>query len=87
MNAVPVVIYATGLCPYCSFARRLLRKKGVAFEEIRIDREPQRRAEMTARAGRDSVPQIFVGEHHVGGYDDMAALERRGELDGLLQGH
>jgi glutaredoxin 3 len=84
MSAPEVIMYATGFCPYCTFARRLLRKKGVEFAEIRIDHEPERRAEMEARSGRYTVPQIFIGEHHVGGYDDMAALDRAGELDPLL---
>lgn len=83
-QAPRVVVYATGLCPYCRWARQLLKDKGVEFEEIRVDHHPERRAEMEARSGRYTVPQIFIGEHHVGGYDDMAALDRAGELDLLL---
>lgn len=79
-----IVIYATGLCPYCVAARRLLARKGVEFEEIRIDEQPQLRQEMEARSGGYSVPQIFIGETHVGGFDDMAALDSAGELDPLL---
>lgn len=79
-----VVMYATGLCPYCMWARQLLEKKGVTWEEIRVDKEPERRDEMEDRSGRYTVPQIFIGDFHVGGYDDMAALDRAGELDGLL---
>ena len=80
-----VEIYTTPMCPYCRRAKRLLRAKGVAFEEIDLWREPQRRAEMIARAGgRTTVPQIFVNGRHIGGCDDLHALEARGELDPLL---
>ncbi len=82
---VRVEIYTTPLCPYCRRAKRLLRAKGVAFEEIDLWRQPQRRAEMVARAGgRTTVPQIFVNGRHVGGCDELHALEARGELDALL---
>jgi len=77
-------MYTTGLCPYCQWARRLLDRKGVEYTEIRVDKEPDRRAEMEERAQRGTVPQIFIGGRHIGGYDDMAAMDRRGELDGLL---
>jgi glutaredoxin 3 len=79
-----VQIYTTGWCPYCGAAKSLLEKKGVAFEEI--DATPDAaRMEMIQRAhGRRTVPQIFIGDVHVGGYDDLAALERRGQLDPLL---
>ena len=81
-----VEIYTTPSCPYCHAAKALLRDKGVAFTEISVV-EPERREAMTVRAhGRRTVPQIFVGETHVGGYDDLAALERRGGLDPLLAG-
>lgn len=83
-EAPRVVMYATGLCPYCVFARRLLASKGVAYEEIRVDKQPERRSEMESRSGRVTVPQIFIGDYHVGGYDDMAALDQAGELDMLL---
>lgn len=80
-----VVMYCTMMCPYCVRARNLLREKGVDYEEILIDREPDRRAEMIERSGGvTSVPQIFIGDTHVGGCDDMYAMEARGELDGLL---
>ena len=80
-----VVMYCTMMCPYCVRARNLLREKGVDYEEILIDREPDRRAEMIERSGGvTSVPQIFIGDTHVGGCDDMYAMESRGELDGLL---
>ena len=78
-------MYSSGLCPYCFAAKRLLSARGVPFEEIDVDFDPERRAEMVVRAsGRHTVPQIFIGEHHVGGYDELHALERAGELDALL---
>ena len=80
-----VEIYTKMLCPYCSRAKRLLSDKGVAFEEYDITMGGPKRAEMLDRAqGGSTVPQIFIGETHVGGYDDMAALDRHGELDPLL---
>ncbi len=77
-------MYATGWCPYCVAARDLLRSKGVQFEEIDLTSDPARRTEMESLSGRSSVPQIFIGDAHVGGYDDMAALDRSGRLDRLL---
>jgi len=79
-----VVMYATGWCPYCERARALLTRNGVAFEEIDIDAAPSRREEMMTRSGRRTVPQIFIGEVHVGGCDDLHALDARGGLDPLL---
>ncbi|WP_332711810.1 glutaredoxin 3 [Pelagibacterium mangrovi] len=80
-----VEIYTTPTCPYCHAAKSLLDDKGVAYEEITV-LDPELRAAMTQRAhGRRTVPQIFVGETHVGGYDDLAALERQGKLDSLLE--
>jgi glutaredoxin 3 len=79
-----VRMYATGWCPYCVAARDLLRAKGVSVEEIDLTSDPSRRAEMESLSGRSSVPQIFIGDEHIGGYDDMAALDRSGRLDGLL---
>ncbi len=79
-----VTMYATGYCPYCSMAERLLRTKGVEIDKIRVDLEPQRRVEMVERTQRRTVPQIYVGEVHVGGYDDLSALDRAGKLDPLL---
>lgn len=79
-----VRMYGTGWCPYCHAARELLQAKGVAYEEIDLTREPSRRAEMESLSGRSSVPQIFIGERHIGGYDDMAALDRSGRLEELL---
>jgi glutaredoxin 3 len=79
-----VQIYTTQWCPYCNAAKSLLDGKGVSYEEVDAD-DPEVRMAMVQRAhGRRTVPQIFVGETHVGGYDDMAALERRGQLDPLL---
>ena len=82
----PVTIYTTAWCPYCSAAKSLLKEKGVAFREIDVEKTPTERAAMTARAGgRTSVPQIFVGETHVGGCDDLYALDKSGKLDALLK--
>jgi glutaredoxin 3 len=81
----PVEIYTTPVCPYCHAAKRLLQKKGVSFTEIDVSRDPTLRAAMTQRAlGRRTVPQIFVGGTHVGGCDDLYALEDAGKLDPLL---
>ena len=81
---VDVVIYSSDYCPYCMRAKQLLGRKGVAFTEINVDGQPQLRAEMTRKAGRTSVPQIWIGDTHVGGCDDLYALERAGKLDVLL---
>ncbi|MFV9657120.1 glutaredoxin 3 [Pseudomonas sp. NY15366] len=80
-----VTLYTTAYCPYCINAKALLTRKGVTYEEIDVSRSPERMAEMLQRSKRRSVPQIFIGEHHVGGFDDLAALERGGKLDVLLQ--
>ncbi len=78
-------MYTTGFCPYCKMAESLLRSKGVReIEKIRIDLEPAQRAEMMGRTGRRTVPQIYIGERHVGGYDDLTQLDRKGELAALL---
>ena len=80
-----VVMYATAVCPYCVQAERLLATKGVKdITKIRVDQDPARRDEMIARTGRRTVPQIFIGDRHVGGYDDLAALDRAGGLVPLL---
>ncbi len=82
----PVLVYSTRICPYCMMAKRLLSNKGVQYEEVLVDLDGNRRSEMLQRSGgRRTVPQIFVGERHVGGYDDLAALERAGQLDPLLR--
>jgi len=79
-------MYITAACPFCQSAERLLLDKGVRIEKVRVDLEPARRAEMVQRSGRRSVPQIWIGERHVGGCDDLYALEREGKLDPLLEG-
>jgi len=84
--STPVVMYTTSWCPYCERARKLLAAKNVTFSEIDIESAAERRAEMRNRSGRTSVPQIFIGDHHVGGSDDLAALEAAGKLDALLSG-
>ena len=78
-------MYATAACPFCQSAERLLVGKGAMIEKIRVDLEPQRRAEMVRKSGRRTVPQIWIGERHIGGCDDLYALEREGRLDPLLQ--
>lgn len=77
-------MYTTKWCPFCVMAKRLLANKGVSVEEVAVDTDPVRRAEMMERSGRRTVPQIFVDERHLGGFDDIAALEHKGELDPLL---
>jgi glutaredoxin 3 len=80
-----VRMYSTRVCPYCQMAERLLRSKGVAeIEKILIDVDPAQREEMMQKTGRRTVPQIYIGETHVGGYDDLSALDRAGGLDPLL---
>ncbi|MGR3502144.1 glutaredoxin 3 [Pseudaestuariivita sp.] len=84
-NTAQIDIYTSPLCGFCHMAKRLLTQKGAAFTEIDLSKEPDRRAEMVSRAsGGRTVPQIFVGEVHVGGCDDLHALERAGKLDALL---
>jgi glutaredoxin 3 len=85
MIVAKVLMYCTGVCPYCVRAEQLLNRKGVAnIEKVRVDLEPQRRIEMMERTGRRTVPQIYIGDTHVGGYDELYALERSGRLDPLL---
>jgi glutaredoxin 3 len=82
-----VSMYITRFCPYCSMAERLLQDKGVAdIEKIRVDLDPALRAEMTKRTQRRTVPQIYIGDTHVGGFEDLSALDRAGRLDPLLRG-
>jgi glutaredoxin 3 len=81
-----ITIYTTPICPYCVRAKALLKKKGASFEEVDVFMNVDARSEMEAKSGgRYTVPQIFIGQHHVGGCDDLYALERAGELDPLLQ--
>ncbi|MBV2262259.1 MAG: glutaredoxin 3 [Thauera sp.] len=83
----PIRMYATATCPYCIRAEQLLLDKGVTgLDKIRVDLEPSRREEMMKLSGRRTVPQIFIGDYHVGGCDDLFALERAGRLDPLLRG-
>ena len=80
-----VLMYSTGVCPYCVAAERLLTNRGVKeIEKIRIDLEPARKAEMMEKTGRRTVPQIYIGDTHVGGYDELSALDRAGGLNALL---
>ena len=85
MKVAKVLMYLTASCPFCQSADRLLQEKGVAVERIRVDLEPARRAEMMKKSGRRTVPQIWIGELHVGGCDDLYALDRAGKLDPLLK--
>jgi len=84
MSSPPVVMYTTNWCPYCARARKLLATKNVSVDDIDVESAPARRAEMQSRSGRRTVPQIFIGDHHVGGCDDLVALEDAGKLDALL---
>lgn len=79
-----IVVYCSAGCPYCTSAKNLLDGKGVEYEEIRVDKVRGKRQEMEERSGRTSVPQIFIDERHIGGYDDLAALDAEGGLDPLL---
>ena len=80
-----VIIYSTNTCPYCDRAKDLLNSKGATYQEIKIDEDPAKRDEMLAKSdGRRTVPQIFINDTHVGGFDDLAALNEKGELDKLL---
>ena len=82
-----VLMYSTAVCPYCVRAEQLLVQKGVTeIEKVRVDLDPSRREEMMARTGRRTVPQIYIGDTHVGGCDDLYALDREGKLDPLLAG-
>ncbi|MBS0359414.1 MAG: glutaredoxin 3 [Proteobacteria bacterium] len=80
-----VVVYSKESCPYCVQAKELLKRKGVDYQEIRVDLDPMQLQEMMERSGRRTVPQIFINEHHVGGYDDLYALEVAKKLDDLLK--
>ena len=82
-----VTMYSTAVCPYCIRAEQLLKQRGVTqIDKIRIDQDPTRRDEMIEKTGRRTVPQIFIGERHVGGFDDLHAVDRQGGLTPLLQG-
>ena len=86
MNQPAIVMYATQSCPFCVAARSLLKSKGVDWMEILVDIEPDKRAEMMAKSKRHTVPQIFIGDRHIGGFDDLNALDQAGGLDPLLRG-
>ncbi|HTB29969.1 MAG TPA: glutaredoxin 3 [Steroidobacteraceae bacterium] len=86
MSRPTIVVYTTGWCPYCQRARSLLTEKGLEIKEINVEEDGKLREEMIARSGRRTVPQIFIGDKHVGGCDDLYALDGSGELDRLIQG-
>ena len=79
-----VVLYGTRFCPFCTAARRLLSAKGLTFQDVPVDNEPELRTSVMARSSRNTVPQIWIGDRHVGGYTELLALEHDGELDGLV---
>jgi glutaredoxin 3 len=84
MSSTEILMYSTAWCPYCVRAKSLLERKGLAFREIRVDEDPAERDLMLARSGgRRTVPQIFIGDRHVGGFDELYALDKSGELDTL----
>lgn len=86
MSQPAITIYSTLVCPYCVAAKNFLKSKGAQWTEVRIDLDPEQREKMMALTRRTSVPQIFIGDFHVGGYDDMIALHREGKLEPLLAG-
>jgi glutaredoxin 3 len=86
MTQAVVTVYVSDWCPYCERAKGLLSQKNVAFSEINVEDEPKSREEMMARSKRRTVPQIFIGDKHIGGCDDLFELDRSGELDRLIQG-
>lgn len=83
-SATNIIVYSGRLCTYCNAAKRLLDKKGVKYKEIMVDDDPALREEMEQRSKRNTIPQIFIGDTHVGGFDDLAELNRDGKLDGML---
>jgi glutaredoxin 3 len=85
-NTPVITMYSSAICPYCVMAKNFLKSKGLAWTEVRIDTDPVAREAMVVKARRTSVPQIFVGDVHVGGYDDMMALHRAGKFEPLLAG-
>lgn len=80
-----VTLYTTAICPFCVAAKNFLKQRGLQWDEVRVDLDPARREEMLARARRTSVPQIFIGDQHVGGFDELVALDRSGRLAALLE--
>ena len=81
----PITLYSSAICGYCMAAKNFLRSRGLAWDEVRIDLDPAERERMVARTRRTTVPQIFIGDTHVGGYDDLMALHRAGKLEALLE--
>lgn len=79
-----IIVYTSRLCPYCTMAKKLLDRKGAAFTEIDVDSKPGLRQELMEKSKRRTVPQIYIGDRHIGGFDDLYALDNRGELDPLL---
>lgn len=86
MSQPDIVVYTTPVCPYCVRAKQLLARKGATYREIDVSRDDALRQDVMQRSGRRTVPQIWIGERHVGGFDDLYALDQRGELDALLAG-
>ena len=86
MSQLPITIYTTAWCGYCQRAKRLLQEKGLAFTEIDVEQTAGMREEMVARSGRRTVPQVFIGSRHIGGCDDLYALDRSGELERITPG-
>ena len=84
MSSHAIVMYSTTRCPFCTAARNLLSSKNVNWTEVSLDTEPDKRAEMISRTGRRTVPQIFIGDEHIGGFDDLDALDQEGALDRML---
>ena len=80
-----IIMYSSSLCGFCRAAKQLLQRKGLEFEEVLVDQQPQLRADMMRKSGQRTVPQIWVGDSHVGGYTDLAALDSSGELDTLIE--
>lgn len=81
-----IVMYTTAICPYCNNAKKLLKDKGASWEEVRVDTNPELRSEMMEKSGQRTVPQIWIGDYHVGGFTDLWALDKAGKLDSLLKG-
>jgi glutaredoxin 3 len=81
-----VIMYTTAICPYCNSAKKLLKDKGATWEEVRVDTNPELRSEMMEKSGQRTVPQIWIGDYHVGGFTDLWALDKAGKLDPLLKG-
>jgi glutaredoxin 3 len=87
MSQPDIVVYTTPICPYCVRAKQLLARKGATYREVDVSRDDALRQDVMQRSGRRTVPQIWIGERHVGGFDDLYALDQRGELDALLAGN